>query len=169
MEKSSILGFLHCPRVSSKPPALPAAPLGHRALIAEAQGRPESRRPGWALRLAGRGRCRARSPPHREQLGVSSHPHAGESWLHWRERVPVHASAAVRCQASGRERETFSAVWLRECAARRVPGRLPLPGPRPLLICNFFKQKVGSKLVLQFSWFLILPPKLGDLINVLGN
>ena len=114
VEKSSILGFLHCPRAapsrasiaSRSPGSTTRGAAGHRALIAEAQG---GRSPGGG---GGRSDPRdeaalpePRSPPHREQLGVSSRPHARESWLHWRARVPIHAGAARRCQASGRERD----------------------------------------------------------------
>ena len=135
MEKSSISGFLHCPRVTPSrasiasliPGSTTRGAAGHRALIAETQG---GQSPG-----GGDGRSDSRdeaalpaprSPPHREQLGVSSLPHAPESWLHWRERS---RSTPVRGCGVGRrgERETFRAGC--ECAARRVPGPLPRPGP----------------------------------------
>lgn len=131
MEKSSILGFLHCPRASIaswSPGSTSRGAAGHRALIADARG---GRSPGGGgARSDSRDEAalpEPRSLPHREQLGVSRRAHARESWLHWRDRVRVHAGAGVRCRASGeRERPSARAA---ECAARRVPGPLPRPGP----------------------------------------
>lgn len=127
VEKSSILGFLHCPRAtpsrasiaSRSPGSTTRGAAGHRALIAEAQ---RGRSPGGG---GGRSDPRdeaalpePRSPPHREQLPQEVKGN-NTAW-------PSRPAAPASPNLSAPGRPAVSAAW----DANRLGRGSPLPRPR---------------------------------------